>query len=429
MTTLPEPLPRDAVLLHIGPHKTGTSAIQSALNAVRDELAERGVVYLGGRRHREQGPLAALNRTGRAGIRKPTRGDWDKLLHDVRDNPSCRVVLSSERYCWARKTNAMTIVGDLGPDRVHVVITLRRLDRILPSQWQMSVQGGLTSTFDQWLQLVFSETDPRPAEAQRFWRRHAHGQLVRRWVAAAGVENVTVIVVDDKDHSMLPNAFAELLDLPPGLIRPIKGKGNRSLTAGEVELVRLVNEAFAAHQWTRLEHAQFVRRGLSSSLRNREPERDETRISTPPWAVELAGVRTDSAIAAIRASGVRVIGDLDSLRIGPGGARPRALRRGTGSRRRGSARGHRCARGRARGERSRAPPRRPTEDPETTPAPARLIRSVGATVRIVAPRRVQPPCSDLGRPPHAVPGRCQGLSRGSSRATDRRPRTSPRSLT
>ena len=151
------------------------------------------------------------------------------------------MVLSSERYCWANKDNARTIVAELGRDRVHVVITLRPLDRILPSQWQMSVQGGLTSTYEQWLRASSLDEDSPGGrkEAQRFWRRHAHGRLVRRWAAAAGGgDKVTVIVVDDKDRSMLPGAFAALLDLPPGLLVPIAAKSNRSLTAGEAELVR-----------------------------------------------------------------------------------------------------------------------------------------------------------------------------------------------
>ena len=312
----PEPLPKDALLLHIGPHKTGTTSIQAALNAACGELAARGVCYLGTPLHREQAPLAALSRRGRVGIRKPTPGDWDQLRADVRSNADRLVVLSSERYCWAGKDNARTIVSELGRDRVHVVITLRPLDRILSSQWQMSVQGGLTSTYEQWLQTIFTDETPRPAEAQRFWRRHAHGRLVRRWAAAAGVDQLTVIVVDDKDPTMLPGAFATLLDLPQGLLVPIPAKSNRSLTAGEAELVRSVNEQFADGEWSKLEHAQLVRRGLSARLRSRVPEPTELRIATPQWAAERAAVEAEKAIAEIERSGVRVIGDLDALRVG-----------------------------------------------------------------------------------------------------------------
>ena len=41
-------IPERALLLHIGPHKTGTTAIQGLLAAARDDLAAHGVTYPGG---------------------------------------------------------------------------------------------------------------------------------------------------------------------------------------------------------------------------------------------------------------------------------------------------------------------------------------------------------------------------------------------
>jgi hypothetical protein len=312
---LAKPLPPNAVLLHIGPHKTGTTAIQTSLNAVKESLEVHGTCYLGTDRFREQAPLGLLGRAGRAGIRKPERGDWQALVDEVRRHADRRIVLSSERYCWALPPKIDTILNAPGRDGVHVVITLRPLDRILPSQWQMSVQGGLTTTYQHWLEEVFSTANEKPTLARMFWRRQAHGALVRRWSKAVGRKNVTAIVVDDSDKTMLPNAFASLLGLPEGLLVPVAGKSNRSLTQGEVELVRRVNEAFIQNQWSVLEHAQLVRGGLSTSLRNRQPESDEPRIVTPHWATELAADRADTAIAQIRASKVRVIGDLENLRV------------------------------------------------------------------------------------------------------------------
>ena len=50
-----------ARLLHIGPHKTGTTAIQGAFDLARARLAAHGVVYAGAER---QPLLAALAVTG-----------------------------------------------------------------------------------------------------------------------------------------------------------------------------------------------------------------------------------------------------------------------------------------------------------------------------------------------------------------------------
>ena len=54
-----------ARLLHIGPHKTGTTAIQGAFDLARARLAAHGVVYAGAER---QPLLAALAVTGQPAL-------------------------------------------------------------------------------------------------------------------------------------------------------------------------------------------------------------------------------------------------------------------------------------------------------------------------------------------------------------------------
>ena len=44
-------LPAGAGLLHVGPHKTGSTALQGALHQAREELAAQGVLYLSRRQH------------------------------------------------------------------------------------------------------------------------------------------------------------------------------------------------------------------------------------------------------------------------------------------------------------------------------------------------------------------------------------------
>jgi hypothetical protein len=47
MTQQIEPLPEGAVLVHVGFHKTGTTALQSAFASTRPELLAAGVLYPG----------------------------------------------------------------------------------------------------------------------------------------------------------------------------------------------------------------------------------------------------------------------------------------------------------------------------------------------------------------------------------------------
>ena len=58
------PLPAGTRLLHIGPHKTGTTSIQGALFGAREKLPAYGVEFPATSRHPMQAVLAACSRTG-----------------------------------------------------------------------------------------------------------------------------------------------------------------------------------------------------------------------------------------------------------------------------------------------------------------------------------------------------------------------------
>ena len=53
------------------------------------------------------------------------------------------MVLSSEFFADASPEAIRRVVGELDPAKVQVVVTLRPLARIIPSQWQQCVQNQL----------------------------------------------------------------------------------------------------------------------------------------------------------------------------------------------------------------------------------------------------------------------------------------------
>ncbi|MCZ0989260.1 hypothetical protein O1M54_32920 [Streptomyces diastatochromogenes] len=63
----PAPLPAGTRLLHIGPHKTGTTAVQGALFAAKDRLPEYGVAFPAHSRHPMEAALAACARPAMMG--------------------------------------------------------------------------------------------------------------------------------------------------------------------------------------------------------------------------------------------------------------------------------------------------------------------------------------------------------------------------
>jgi hypothetical protein len=311
-------------LLHIGPHKTGTTALQGALHLARGRLAEHGVVYAGAGRSPVRATLALTGRPAMLGEASPDMAYWDKLVREVREAGDQRVVISSEFFDEASDAVARRVVADLGGPRVHVVVTLRPLARILPSQWQQYLQNGLRTPYLEWLDGILRKPlDNRPTPL--FWQRHRHDKLIARWAAAAGAHNVTVIVVEGQDRLALLRTFESLLGLPAGFLVPEDDVVNRSLTLAEAEVVRQLNEEFKHREWPGATYAKFMRYGAVRQMKGRRPLPGEPQIATPAWALERVAEISAEMTRNIAGLGVRVIGDLSALSSpAPSARRPEA---------------------------------------------------------------------------------------------------------
>ncbi|WP_225794832.1 hypothetical protein [Streptomyces aculeolatus] len=307
-------LPPGTRLVHIGPHKTGTTTLQGAFHHGRRTLAAHGVRYAGAARQPAHAAAAIAGGTPVHSLEAPSMAHWEKLCAEVAAaGRRRRVVVSSERFANADAGAAKAVVDGLGGDRVHVVVTLRPLVKILPSQWQEYIKSGHHHAYDKWLDGMLRRP-PYRKPTPSFWRRHRHDELVARWAAAAGADNLTVVVVDQADPLAHLRAFEGLLGLPDGVLRPEQdGFANRSLTAGEVEVLRLVNRELSRAERPAAER-KLVREELVRRLRGAHvPAGDAERIATPAWARRAAAEVGAEMVAGIRESGVRVVGDLDAL--------------------------------------------------------------------------------------------------------------------
>ena len=298
-------------LLHIGPHKTGTTAIQGAFHLARERLADAGVVYPGTGRQPLRSILAVTSQPALMGESRPRMAHWDYLVREVHAAGAQRVVVSSEFFAEADDEAIRRVVDDLGGPLVHVVVTLRPLTRILPSQWQQYMQNGYCMPYLEWLEGILS--DPPRTPTPGFWVRHRHDKLITRWLTAVGPQNLTVVVVDESDRLMLLRTFESLVGLPAGFLKPEKSSANRSLTLGEAELARLINEEFKRREWPVANYAAFMRYGALKQMKTRQPAEDEQRIATPPWARYRAAEIGAEMAGNIAALGVRVVGDLAEL--------------------------------------------------------------------------------------------------------------------
>ena len=196
-------LPPRARLFHIGPPKTASTTLQAAAADHREQLLAHGVRYPGPRRSHRHEIAAFVGRpigwVGAPGSNPaPAMAKWDALMAEIGADHERRILMGHEYAAGADDAMAARFVEAIG-ERIHVVITLRDYASMLPSIWQEYNKAGNTGVFDQWLQRVLAR--PRPQEVvDRVHVRHDQGMLVRRWAAAAGPENVTVVVLDPADH-------------------------------------------------------------------------------------------------------------------------------------------------------------------------------------------------------------------------------------
>ncbi|MFJ9560798.1 hypothetical protein ACIRQQ_12240 [Streptomyces fuscichromogenes] len=303
-------LPAGTRLLHIGPHKTGTTAIQGALFAAKDELPGHGVEFPASTRHPMEAALAACARPAMIGDVVPTEQHWTRLLKQVEATGSRTSVISSEFFADAPDDETVArIVEQLGGERVHVLVTLRPLAKIMPSQWQQYVQNGLRMGYEDWLEHMLRKA-PYEKPNPSFWHRHRHDRLVERWVRAAGADRVTVVVVDDRDRDGLMRTFEALLGLPEKFLQPVPDAANRSLTLAETEMLRKLNVEFRGNGLPDELYSKLVRNGAVMHMKNScSPTAADVKISTPDWAVEAAGRIGAEMVERIAAMGVRVLGE------------------------------------------------------------------------------------------------------------------------
>lgn len=319
----PHALPAGSILLHIGAHKTGTTSIQAALYSAREALAAQGVHNLVPRDH-ETANIAA-----RAAQRLPPSGTsgspvpyevWEQMVASSESLRGSRMAISAESFAVSEPSVISNIARDLGRDRLHVVITLRPLAKILPSQWQQDLHGAWQSqAFDSWLEEVLR--DPRPSLKlgpieipHPFWFRHRHDFLVNRWADVLGTERITVVVVDDHRKESLFETFEQLLGVRDGTLPRDVSARNQSMTLQEMVIMQRYGELLENSELGRRVVAQARYHRALRILRKIRPNNTrDARLQIPSWSHEPVGEIQEEMRTHFENLEVGVIGILDRL--------------------------------------------------------------------------------------------------------------------
>jgi hypothetical protein len=318
----PMTVPVGSRLLHIGPHKTGTTALQNTLIWDREKLPSQGLEYLvAGERRNANFAARAIRQRPTQKLESPDSVPmhlWTSLVDQARGTKADRILISGEGFADCDPEEINKIARDLDPSRLHIAVTLRPLAKILTSQWQQYIQNNMKrASLDRFLHETL---DPEPQSTESgFWRRHRHDQLVARWSAPVGAQNLTVVVVDDREPELIMRAFERLTGLREGTLTPNRNPINRSLTLPETEIVRAYYLLMEEQGF----NPRVYRKGVSIRpalylKERRNPGPDEAKIQLPEWAAERTREISASIVEGIQNSGVRVIGDLESLKRATG---------------------------------------------------------------------------------------------------------------
>lgn len=304
------------VFIHVGFHKTGTTAIQESLFANSKALKDLGTTYVRtGKKASHRAAWALSGKTwgwkDRGGLKTPI-SEWQKLLRKIKFRKA-QTVISSEFFSELSDKHLLKLATDLKGIDVHVIFTIRPFGKILSSSYQQYLKYGLKASYEEWLQDIFAVPN-KSKLSPSFWKRHNHAKVIDRWLRVFGSQNIHLIVVDENEPDRLYRSFEEVLKLPKQTLNPVNSVGsNRSLSHAEVSLLLAINKAFPANRsWP--DYELFVRNGAFRYVTDeiKLTEQDE-RLLTPQWALDIAEEFSKKTVKEIESLGLNIYGDLQKL--------------------------------------------------------------------------------------------------------------------
>ncbi len=302
-----------AVYVHIGLPKTGTTYIQSSLWESRSRLAAVGCLVPGEERVAKWRAVSDLLGRRPHGAEAPLiDGSWAVFAEAIRDWHGDRVVFSEELLVTAGRRHVQHLLKSLRPADVHAVVTVRDMTRVLPSVWQQEVKKGRTWTWDEFVSAVRDPDTGPPTAAAAFWLRFDLPRILQTWASGIPPENLHVVILppDGAPANVLLERFAEVVGIDADLLEPApKEQANTALGLAEVEVLRRLNVGLAGELNER-QYARAVVQSVVPVLQNRATSRRlELPVEHRGWAAE----KSAELVEFVKAGPYHVVGQLDDL--------------------------------------------------------------------------------------------------------------------
>ena len=312
-----------SLIIHAGFLKTGTTSLQASLHEHADQLLKEHVFYprvinphLAVEADHHFAAIALIGKTegwqdeDRSLPAEPIES-WLTLARAYRKFDGISI-FSSEMLSELTVENIQRVKSDTDDIPTKVIFSIRPLAKMLPSAYQQKIKFGLIKvSYEQWLEHIFTDGT---AASDQFWLRHNHPEVLKRWAAVYGDENIHLVVVDERQPEFLFRAFEQIAGIKTQLSIPERLGKNRSLSIEEMSLMRAINRRFRkAHDWE--DYRIFIRESAAKGLTDRSELREgHHKLKTPGWAVKKASDLSASFVSEIESLKIQTHGDLQRLK-------------------------------------------------------------------------------------------------------------------
>ena len=175
------------LVLHIGTHKAGSSAIQHLLWHNRDRLRKRGFCYpqlANGQTGHHDLAWAVRSATGGKTPRQVDPAVFSRLRASLERSDCHTAILSSEEFEFATAPEQLRMIRkELPAEHTRIVVYLRRQDKYLVSEYGQHLKMYETrftgSIHDFYMRFNLS-------------KRFNYLRALTRWAKAFGTQNITV---------------------------------------------------------------------------------------------------------------------------------------------------------------------------------------------------------------------------------------------
>lgn len=297
------------VFLHIGTPKSGTTYLQTRLDANREELAAQGVFWPGPWRR----VIEAVRelRSLPEGAELEADGPWNRLAAEALAWPAETALISMEWMASCAPHQVRAAVASLAPARVEVVCTARDLARNFVAQAQEMAKQYRTWTWERIVEEVCGEVEGQISTV--FWRQQDLGGILDRWSGGVPADRIHLVTLPPAgaDPEVLWERFCTVLGIDGERFAPPE-LTNESLGVVSTVLMQRLNVAASERRLPHPVYNRIVHTGVGMRiLSDRRDQEDRIGLDEPTQ--RYLQERGRSTVADLARRGLSLVGEWEDL--------------------------------------------------------------------------------------------------------------------